>query len=312
MTPPKIRFGVTLPQHQASWEEARSIAMLCEAVGFDSLWAVDHLFSIPNPEDSLLEGWTEITAIAALTDRIQIGHLVLCMNYRHPALLAKMAATLDQISGGRFILGTGCGWHAEEAQAYGIPFPPVRTRLAQLDEGLSLIKSMWQEAPAEYFGEQFQIENAYCLPTPLQKPHPPILVGGGGEKVLLRIVATHAQIWNNLGIDQPHLARKTGILQGHCDSLGRDFQEIEISQQTTAAIGATEAEAREAKEKILADLPFLGGGEDWIIAGTAEQCIERVQKTVDAGARTLLLNFGRNPSPETLQMFAETVIPAFR
>lgn len=172
MSPPKIRFGITLPQHNASWEEARSTAILCEEIGFDSLWAVDHLFSIPDPTDTLLEGWTEITAIAALTNRIHIGHLVLCMNYRHPALLAKMAATLDQISAGRFILGLGCGWHAEEAQAYGIPFPPVRTRLQQLDEGISLIRTMWQESPAEYYGEQFQIENAYCQPAPLQKPHP--------------------------------------------------------------------------------------------------------------------------------------------
>ena len=312
MTAPKIRFGVTLPQHDSTWEDARSIATLCEASGFDSLWAVDHLFSIPNPEDSLLEGWTEITAIAAITERIRVGHLVLCMNYRHPALLAKMAATLDQISGGRFILGLGCGWHAEEAQAYGIPFPPVRTRLAQLEEGISLIKAMWKDTPAEFFGEKFQVENAYCLPRPTQQPHPPILVGGGGEKVLLRIVAAHAQIWNNLGIDQPNLAHKTRILAEHCDALGRDFGEIEISQQTTAAIGATEAEAGKARAKILEDLPFLGGGADWVIAGTPDQCIERVQKTIDAGATTLLLNFGRNPNPEILQMFAETVIPAFR
>ena len=312
MSPPKIRFGITLPQHNASWEEARSTAILCEEIGFDSLWAVDHLFSIPDPTDTLLEGWTEITAIAALTNRIHIGHLVLCMNYRHPALLAKMAATLDQISAGRFILGLGCGWHAEEAQAYGIPFPPVRTRLQQLDEGISLIRNMWQESPAEYYGEQFQIENAYCQPAPLQKPHPPILVGGGGEKVLLRIVAAQAQIWNNLGIDQPQLERKTQILREHCDGVGRDFAEIEISQQTTAAIGATEADARKAKEKILTDLPFLGGGEDWVIAGTPEKCIERVQKTIDAGATTLLLNFGRNPAHETLRMFAETVMPTFR
>ena len=312
MKRPKIRFGITLPQHNASWEEARSTAMLCEELGFDSLWAVDHLFSIPDPTESLLEGWTEITAIAAVTNRIQIGNLVLCMNYRHPALLAKMAATLDQISGGRFILGLGCGWHAEEAQAYGMPFPSVRTRLQQLEEGISLIKTMWQESPAEYFGEQFQIENAHCQPTPVQKPHPPILVGGGGEKVLLRIVAAQAQIWNNLGIDQSHLARKTQILREHCDGVGRDFAEIEISQQTTAAIGATQAEAQRAKEKILADLPFLGGGKDWIIAGTPEQCIERVQKTINAGATTLLLNFGRNPAPEALRIFAETVMPAFR
>lgn len=308
----QIRFGITLPQHNSSWEDSRSAAVLCEEVGFDSLWAVDHLFSIPDPSESLLEGWTQISAIAAVTRKINIGHLVLCMSYRHPAILAKMAATLDQISGGRFILGLGCGWHAEEAQAYGIPFPSLRTRLQQLEEGISLIKAMWQDSPVDYFGEQFQIEKAYCQPAPLQKPHPPILVGGGGEKVLLRIVAAHAQIWNNLGIDQPHLERKTKILQEHCGALGRDFQEIEISQQTTAAIGSTEIEAKRAKEKILSELPFLGGGEDWIIAGTPDQCIERVQKTIDAGATTLLLNFGRNPSPETIQMFAETVIPTFR
>jgi F420-dependent oxidoreductase-like protein len=306
----KIRFGVCLPQHGAEWAEVLATAKLCERLGYDSLWAVDHVFSIPDPSETIFEGWTEIAALAAATERITLGHLVLCLGYRPPSLLAKMAATLDHISSQRFVLGLGCGWHEEEALAYGLPFPPVRKRLKQLNEGLQLIQAMWRESPASFFGEQFQIENAWCEPKPLQQI--PILIGGGGEKVLLRLVAEHAQIWNNLGLAQAELPHKIEVLKRHCDKIGRDFSEIEISQQTTAAIGATEAEGRRAREAILAELPFLGGGEDWVIAGTPAQCIERVEKTVAAGATTLILSFGRKPPHESLELFAEQVLPAFR
>ncbi|MFP6665469.1 MAG: TIGR03560 family F420-dependent LLM class oxidoreductase [Deltaproteobacteria bacterium] len=310
MVRPKIRFGVCLPQHGAEWAEVLATAKLCERLGYDSLWAVDHVFSIPEPSESIFEGWTEIAALAAATERITLGHLVLCLGYRHPSLLAKMAATLDHISGGRFILGLGCGWHEQEALAYGLPFPPVRKRLKQLDEGLQLIQAMWKDSPASFFGEQFHIEEAWCEPKPLGQI--PILIGGGGEKVLLRLVAEHAQIWNNLGLAQAELPHKVEVLKRHCDKIDRDFSEIEISQQTTAAIGATEAEGRRAREAILAELPFLGGGEDWVIAGTPAQCIERIEKTVAAGATTLILSFGRKPPHESLELFAEQVLPAFR
>ena len=307
-----IRFGVCLPQHGSAWSDVVAVARACDRLGFDSVWAVDHFFGIPDATAPLFEGWTELTAVAALTERVRIGHLVICVSYRNPAVLAKMVATIDHVSAGRFILGMGAGWHQQEYQAYGIPFPPIGRRLQELDEALGLMRKMWTDEPASFFGEHFHIEEAYCRPRPVQQPYPPILVGGTGEKVLLRIVAEHADIWNNLGWAHAQLEKKAEILRRHCDRLKRDFEAIEISQQTVAAIGATEAEARRATAAVRAEVPFLAGGDELIIAGTPDECIERVRRTVAMGATSLLLSFGRNPPVEMLELFAGTVLPAFR
>ena len=307
-----IRFGVCLPQHGSTWADVVTVAKACDRLGYDSVWAVDHFFGIPDATQPILEGWTELTALAPVTERVRIGHLVLCVSYRHPAVLAKMAATLDHVSGGRFVLGMGAGWHQQEYHAYGIPFPAIGTRLKELDESLTIIRKMWTEEPASFFGEQFHIEEAYCRPRPVQQPHPPILVGGTGERVLLRIVAEHATIWNNLGWAHRDLAKKLDVLRAHCDHVKRNFDEIEISQQTLGAIAESEDEAKAATAAIQAELPFLSGGSELIVAGTPEQCIERVRKTVAMGATSLILSFGRNPRVEMLELFAERVIPAFR
>jgi F420-dependent oxidoreductase-like protein len=307
-----IRFGVCLPQHGSSWTDVVSVAQACDRLGFDSVWAVDHFFGIPDATQPLFEGWTELTALAPLTSRVRLGHLVLCVSYRHPAVLAKMAATLDHVSTGRFVLGMGAGWHQQEYQAYGLPFPPIGTRLKELDEALTIVRKMWTEEPATFFGEQFHIEDAYCRPRPVQTPHPPILVGGTGERVLLRIVAEHATIWNNLGWAHRDLARKLDVLRSHCDTVKRNFDEIEISQQTLGAVAETADEAERATDAILAEVPFLSGGRDLIIAGTPEQCIERVRASLAMGATTLILSFGRNPRVEMLELFAARVASAFR
>jgi F420-dependent oxidoreductase-like protein len=307
-----IRFGVCLPQHGSSWTDVVAVAQACDRLGYDSLWAVDHFFGIPDATQPILEGWTELTALAPLTSRIRLGHLVLCVSYRHPAVLAKMAATLDQVSSGRFILGMGAGWHQQEYHAYGLPFPPIGARLKELDEALTIIRKMWTEEPATFFGAQFHIEDAYCRPRPVQTAHPPILVGGTGERVLLRIVAEHATIWNNLGWAHRDLGHKLDVLRGHCDTVKRDFEQIEISQQTLGAIAETEEDAKRATDAVLAEVPFLSGGRDLIIAGTPEQCIERVRKSLAMGITSLILSFGRNPSVETLELFAARVMSAFR
>lgn len=307
-----IRFGVCLPQHGSTWDDAVKVAQACDRLGYDSVWAVDHFFGIPDATQPIHEGWTEVTALAALTERVRLGHLVLCVSYRHPAVLAKMAATLDHVSNGRFILGMGAGWHQQEYTAYGLPFPSIGTRLKELDESLTILRKMWTEEPATFFGEQFHIEDAWCRPRPVQEPYPPILVGGTGERVLLRIVAEHANVWNNLGWAHRDLPKKLDVLRAHCDHVKRDFDTIEVSQQTLGAIAETEAEAQRATEAICAELPFLSGGSDLNITGTPEQCVERVRKSVAMGATSFVISFGRNPRIETLELFAERVMPAFR
>jgi len=307
-----IRFGLALTQVGSSWDDVLTFARNAERLGFDSLWAIDHFVGIPDPSVPIFEAWTTLAALATATERIRLGHQVLCVGFRHPPLLAKMAATLDHASGGRFILGLGAGWNEEEFKSYGLTFPSIISRLSQLDEALAIIRKLWTEEPVSYFGEQFHVEDAYCRPRPLQQPHPPILVGGSGEKVLLKIVAEHADIWNNMGWAHSLLPHKIEVLRRHCESFKRDPNEIEISQQLLTTIGTTETEANVARERVCAELPFLSGGDDLIIAGRPDQCAERIQKTIDMGATTLLLSFGRRPRPESLELFAAEVMPRFR
>ena len=307
-----VKFGIAVPQIGASWSEVLEFAEAADRLGFDSLWAVDHFFGVPDPTVPIFEGWTEIAALASVTRSIRLGHLVLCVGYRQPSLVAKMAATLDHVSNGRFVLGLGAGWYDAEFKAYGFTFPSIGTRLRQLDETAAIIRRLWTDEPVSYFGEQFHVEDAYCRPRPVQQPYPPILIGGSGERVLLKLVAEHADVWNNLGLAHRDLPRKLEKLRQHCDSLKRDFDAIEISQQTLAAIGASESEARAASERVRAELPFLSGGEDLIIAGTPDECIARVRRTVEMGATTLIMSFGRRPRLEALEIFAREVIPAFR
>ena len=308
-----VRFGIQTGQQNIAWSDMLDLWQKADGWGYDSLWNFDHFFPIfVDPNGPCFEGWTTLAALGQATKRTRIGQMVNGNTYRNPCVLAKMAATLDHVSSGRFILGMGAGWHQQEYQAYGIPFPPIGTRLKELDEALTIVRKMWTEEPASFFGEQFHIEDAYCRPRPLQEPHPPILVGGTGERVLLRIVAEHATIWNNLGWAHRDLAKKIDVLRAHCDHVKRDFDGIEISQQTLGAIAETEDEAKAAAAAIQAELPFLSGGSELIVAGTPEQCIERVRKTIAMGATGFILSFGRNPRVETLELFAERVIPAFR
>jgi F420-dependent oxidoreductase-like protein len=272
---------------------------------------VDHFYAVPDASQPIFEGWTQLAALASVTNRVRLGQLVLCVSYRAPSVLAKMAATLDHVSAGRLILGMGAGWHQMEYHAYGIAFPTIGARLKQLDESLTILRQMWTQEPASFFGEHFHVEDAYCRPRPLQQPHPPILVGGGGERVLLRIVAEHADIWNNLGIAHREIEHKLEVLRRHCDAAQRDFDSIEISQQTVAAIGESEQQARAATELVRSEVPFLSGGDDLALTGTAEQCIERVEKSIARGITTFVMSFGRRPRIEALELFAERVLPAF-
>jgi F420-dependent oxidoreductase-like protein len=306
----RIKFGVTLPQFGASWAEARETALLADEIGFDSVWVADHFLGVS--ADDPLEAWTEMSAVAALTRRVELGFLVLCNNYRPPALVAKMASTLDQISGGRLILGYGAGWFVQEYEAYGYAFPDIRTRLEQLEEGLDIIKRMWTEDAPTFAGRHYRIEAARCLPRPTRTPHPPILLGGGGERVMLRLVARYADIWNNLGAYHRDLTRKLEVLRRHCARVGRRFEDIEISQQTIGAIGRSAAEAERATEAVHRDVGFLTGAPELCLTGTPDEVIARVRKNLDLGITSFVVSFGRHAAAEALRLFAKEVIPAFR
>jgi F420-dependent oxidoreductase-like protein len=306
----RIKFGVTLPQFGASWSEAREMALLADEVGFDSVWLADHFLGVGS--DDPLEAWTEMTAVAAITRRVELGFLVLCNSYRPPALLAKMAATLDQIADGRLVLGYGAGWFVMEYEAYGYDFPSVGTRLAQLDEGLHVLKAMWTEEQPTFHGKHYRIDNARCLPRPVRRPHPPILIGGAGEKVLLRLVARYADIWNNLGMFHRDVGQKLAVLRAHCEKIGRDVSEIEVSQQTIGAIALSADEARRRTEAVHQEVGFLTGAPELCPTGTPDEIVERLRESIDMGITSFVISFGRHTGAENVRLFAREVIPAFR
>jgi len=305
-----VKFGVTLPQFGATWSEVRDLAALADDVGWDTVFVADHFFGVGS--DDPLEAWTEVSAVATVTRRIELGFLVLCNSYRPPALLAKMAATLDHISNGRLLLGYGAGWFIQEYEAYGYDFPDVRTRLAQLEEGLEILTRMWTEDAPSFTGRHYRIDGARCRPKPTRQPHPPILIGGGGERVLLRLVAGYAQIWNNLGASHRDVARKHEVLRGHCERIGRDIGTIEVSQQTVGAIGLDAGAARRETDAVMNEVGFLTGAPELALTGTPDEIIARVRTNVGMGITSFVVSFGRHATADGVRLFAREVIPAFR
>jgi F420-dependent oxidoreductase-like protein len=247
--PGTVRFGLFVPQGKVDCAVLRAIAATAEQSGFHSLWVYDHLYNYPSPaHPEVLEAFTLMSLLAGWTQTIRIGALVLCDGYRNPALTAKMAATLDVLSGGRLELGYGAGWHAEEYRGYGYRFPSAATRIAMMEEGVTIMKALWTGAPATFTGTHYRIADALCRPVPMQRPHPPITIGGGGERLLLRAVARHADAWNYFPIPLPEYDRKRAVLHAHCAQLGRDPATIDQSLMVPLATAAREKEVRDQLE----------------------------------------------------------------
>lgn len=249
MTEP-IRFGLQIPQDVADVGVVRELAQEAERRGFHSLWLYDHFFDYPAAGNAtVLEAFTLSTALAAWTSTIRIGTLVYCDGYRPPALLAKMAATLDVVSGGRLEFGYGAGWHEGEYRAYGYDFPPVAERIARMDESLEILRALWADGVASFEGKHHRVSGAVCEPRPCQRPGPPISIGGGGEKLLLRAVARHADWWNYYPGPLPEYERKAAALDQHCRDLGRDPASIRRSLVVPTVTAEWEKEVRDQLEQ---------------------------------------------------------------
>jgi len=306
-----VRFGVTLPQIKRGWDEARAAAQEFDALGFDSVWVCDHLYGVPMPNLPILEAWTQIAAVAAVTERVRLGTLVTPPFFRNPAVLAKQIATIDQIAPGRVVAGLGAGWFEAEFQAYGCPFPPLRERMRALEETVQILKLLWTEEKATFEGEHFSVRDCVCEPKPAQPP--PILVGGGGERVLMGIAARHADVWNNLAVFHPQLAQKIEALRRRCGEVGRDFDSIEVSQQCVVVIGEDDAQARgflEKAQKIYGG--HMGGGlEEHGIWGDPDAVVERIRRHLDLGCTTFVIEFFGRDTRVPARLFAEKVMPAF-
>lgn len=309
-----VHFGVSLPQISRTWEETSRAAETFERLGYDSVWVNDHIYGVPRPEVPILEAWTLLTAVGAITQRVELGTLVSPPGFRNPAMMAKIVATLDQITGGRVVLGMGAGWFEQEFTGYGFPFPGRRERLEMLAEAAEIARRAWTEPGLTFNGKHFHTQNLILAPSPARQPHPPILIGGGGEKVTLRIAARFADIWNNSAGSQGRLEHKIGVLKNHCAAVGRDPAEITISQQTLVLIAPDDEQAEAMIER--ASKIFGGHMGDvrgpLAIAGTPERVAERIQRHIDLGCTHFIIEFFGRDTREPAQIFADTVLPRFK
>jgi alkanesulfonate monooxygenase SsuD/methylene tetrahydromethanopterin reductase-like flavin-dependent oxidoreductase (luciferase family) len=308
----RARFGVTLPQIKRTWDETRAAAVEFDRLGFDSLWVCDHLYSVPMPTLPIFEAWSELAAVAAITERAELGTLVSPPFFRNPAVFAKQIATIDHVAHGRTIVGLGAGWFGAEFEGYGCPFPSLADRLRALEETAEIMKRMWSEERVTFAGKHFTVRDVVCEPKPVRRP--PILIGGGGERVLMGIVARHADIWNNLAVFQPALGTKVAALRRRCAEVGRDFNSIEVSQQCLVVIAETDTAARAALER--ANRIYGGhmgaGLEEHGIWGGPERVIERINRHRALGCSLFVMEFFGRDTRAPARLFAERVLPAFR
>lgn len=309
---PAVHFGVTIPQIKRTWDEAKSASIEFEAMGYDSLWVCDHLYGPQAPSIPILEAWSLVSAVAAITDRVEIGTLVTPAGMRNPAQLGKVIATIDNIAGGRIIPGLGAGWMPREFTDFGVPFLSTGQRLGQLREIVELLKRMWTEPSVTYEGKYAQAHNLVCEPKPVRTP--PILIGGAGEKVTLKLAAEHAAIWNNMAVHQARLPQKVEVLKQHCASVGRDPSSIVVSQQCLVTIAPDEASAGpmvETSKKIFGG--HMGDPTGPLgIAGSPERVREQIQKHIDLGCTMFLIEFFGRETITPAKLFAETVLPHFK
>lgn len=308
-----VHFGTMVPQIKRTWEESRTAATEFEAMGYDSLWVNDHLYGPTSPQIPMLEAWSLVAALAAITSKVSIGTLVTPVGMRNAAHLGKTIATLDHISGGRIIPGLGAGWMPREFTDFGVPFKSTKERLQQLREGVELLRRMWGEEDAVTFeGQHFRTENVVTQPKPERQPR--LLIGGSGEQVTMRIAAQHADIWNNLAGHQDGIARKVEVLREHCEAVGRDLSEITVAQQCLVTIAKDEATLGpmlDTAQKIFGG--HMGNPKgDLALSGTPGMIAERIQKHIDAGCTMFNIEFFGRDTREPAELFAKEVIPQFR
>jgi F420-dependent oxidoreductase-like protein len=311
-----MKFGIDIPNGWKmslvdikdpveAYEAMTNIVTTGDELGYDSAWVVDHFHTVPTPTQEItFECMMMLAALARDTKNIRIGQIVLCNGYRNPALLAKMASTLDVLSHGRLNFGIGAGWYEHEYKAYGYPYPDAPERLRMLREALKVIHAMWSQEEAVFEGKYYQVRGAINQPKGVQKPHIPILIGGGGEKVTLKLVALYGDACN-VGGDLKTLQHKLEVLKGHCENVGRNFSDIHVTTGTYCSIADTDEEALalvpEARKNGLADTALVG---------SPATIRERIATLEAHGVHELIIDF---PFPsaknlEPLRRFAKEFI----
>ena len=274
-------------------DSLKNLITKAENSGFDSFWVMDHFHQIQfvgRPEEPMLEGWTVISMLAAITTKIKLGTLVTGIIYRYPSVLAKVAATLDVLSKGRLFMGIGAGWNEQESLAYGISFPSTQERMLMLEETIRVIRKMWTEEPyASFNGKYYQILNAYCNPKPIQKPSPPILIGGSGERKTLKIVAKYADACNLFGSPET-VRKKLDILKEHCKSVGRDYDSILKTKLGAIIVDDNKEIAKNRVQQTLRGIPEEQIKE-FVIYGTPEEVSRQIEILEQVGIQYLIVGF---------------------
>jgi len=327
-----MRFGLFVPQGwrldlvgidtKDHWATMLGVAQAAEEGPFESIWVFDHFHTVPVPtQEATHEAWSLMAAFGAATSRVRLGQMCTCMSYRNPAYLAKVAATVDVISGGRAEMGIGAGWYEHEWRAYGYGFPSAGDRLGMLEEGVEIMHQAWTTGAATLDGKHYQVNGAICQPLPLQDGGIPLWIAGGGEKKTLRIAAKYASYTNFDGTPEGFV-RKSEILAGHCRDLGTDYDAITRSANYNVILGETEKEVQDRiawlKDHMLrAGVPenitedrvndFANG----LLVGTPEQLVERLTQVNGLGMTYAILNFAEVAYDRTaLNLFTEKVAPA--
>jgi F420-dependent oxidoreductase-like protein len=288
----------------------KNLITKAENSGFDSFWVMDHFHQIQfvgRPEEPMLEGWTVISMLAAITTKIKLGTLVTGIIYRYPSVLAKVAATLDVLSKGRLFMGIGAGWNEQESLAYGISFPSNLERMLRLEEAIQVIRKMWTDEPyASFNGKYYQIRNAYCNPKPIQKPSPPILVGGSGERKTLKIVAKYADACNLFGSPET-VRKKLDILKEHCKSVGRDYDSILKTKLGVIIVDDNKEMAKNRVRQTFRGIPEEQIKE-FVIYGTPEDVSRQIETLEQVGIQYLIVDLEPSRELEALDTFANEVI----
>lgn len=312
-----LRFGIQAGPIDLPYTTRRDYWREAEHLGYDWASVSDHFIANPvfgaRDTDPWNEAWTMLAALAEATERIRVGVMVASVGYRHPTLLAKMAATLDVISNGRLEFGIGAGYLEAEYRMYGLPFPSAGVRLAQLDEALRVCRLLWTEERADFAGEYFTLADAVCAPKPVQRPYPPIWIGGMGEQKTLRIVAEHADGWNAFPMPIPQLQHKLDVLRGHCDAVGRDYDTIRKQLGVNVIVRADPAEVAAELGRFAAERQLPPERARMMaMAGTPDEVAALLIPYLGLGFDMFILLERAPLDHETLRLFMAEVAPPLR
>jgi len=317
----EIKLGVFVPQGWRNdladvpdpvekFETMTRCAQEAETAGFDSIWVYDHFHTVPIPRhETVFECWTSMSALARDTRTIRLGQMVTCNSYRPPSLLAKMASCVDVMSHGRLILGIGAGWYQHEYEAYGYEYPETPERLRMLREALQVIKAMWSQERADFDGRYYHLRGAINEPKPVQKPHPPIWIGGGGEKVTLKLVAQYGD-GCNFNADVATVRHKLDVLRGHCEAVGRAYDSVSKTVEFYTILG----DKREV-DRVVSDTARRAGQDEGFIrswhpwSGDADHIAQAISAYADAGIEYFIVNVPNAFEGGVITRFAEEVFP---